>query len=50
MERMYCHQSKLYQHGITIALKALDHAFGVKKVFAVSLQALSGGDTQASLH
>jgi aspartate-semialdehyde dehydrogenase len=28
--------------GITIALKALDNAFGVKKVFAVSLQALSG--------
>lgn len=28
--------------GLTIALKALDHAFGVKKVFAVSLQALSG--------
>ena len=28
--------------GLTIALKALDLAFGVKKVFAVSLQALSG--------
>jgi aspartate-semialdehyde dehydrogenase len=28
--------------GLTIALKALDVAFGVKKVFAVSLQALSG--------
>lgn len=28
--------------GLTIALKALDSAFGVKKVFAVSLQALSG--------
>jgi len=28
--------------GLTIALKALDDAFGVKKVFAVSLQALSG--------
>lgn len=28
--------------GLTIALKALDIAFGVKKVFAVSLQALSG--------
>lgn len=28
--------------GLTIALKALDNAFGVKKVFAVSLQALSG--------
>jgi aspartate-semialdehyde dehydrogenase len=28
--------------GLTIALKALDQAFGVKKVFAVSLQALSG--------
>ena len=28
--------------GLTIALKALDHAFGVQKVFAVSLQALSG--------
>ena len=28
--------------GMTIALKALDNAFGVKKVFAVSLQALSG--------
>ncbi len=28
--------------GITIALKALDEAFGVKKVFMVSLQALSG--------
>ena len=28
--------------GLTIALKALDHAFGVKQVFAVSLQALSG--------
>jgi aspartate-semialdehyde dehydrogenase len=28
--------------GITIALKALDDAFGVKKVFMVSLQALSG--------
>jgi len=28
--------------GITIALKALDKAFGVKKVFMVSLQALSG--------
>jgi aspartate-semialdehyde dehydrogenase len=28
--------------GLTIALKALDEAFGVKKVFAVSLQALSG--------
>jgi aspartate-semialdehyde dehydrogenase len=28
--------------GLTIALKALDGAFGVKKVFAVSLQALSG--------
>lgn len=28
--------------GLTVALKALDHAFGVKKVFAVSLQALSG--------
>jgi aspartate-semialdehyde dehydrogenase len=27
---------------MTIALKALDDAFGVKKVFAVSLQALSG--------
>ncbi|MGB8981279.1 MAG: aspartate-semialdehyde dehydrogenase, partial [Anaerolineales bacterium] len=27
--------------GLTIALKALDEAFGVKKVFAVSLQALS---------
>jgi aspartate-semialdehyde dehydrogenase len=28
--------------GLTIALKALDGAFGVKKVFAVSMQALSG--------
>lgn len=28
--------------GLTIALKALDNAFGLKKVFAVSLQALSG--------
>jgi len=28
--------------GLTIALKALDEAYGVKKVFAVSLQALSG--------
>ena len=28
--------------GLTIALKALDETFGVKKVFAVSLQALSG--------
>jgi aspartate-semialdehyde dehydrogenase len=28
--------------GLTIVLKALDQAFGVKKVFAVSLQALSG--------
>ena len=28
--------------GLTMALKALDDAFGVKKVFAVSLQALSG--------
>src|SRR5687767_13963672 len=28
--------------GLTIALKALDNAFGVNKVFAVSLQALSG--------
>jgi aspartate-semialdehyde dehydrogenase len=28
--------------GLTIALKALDNAFGVKKVFATSLQALSG--------
>src|SRR5688572_24307368 len=28
--------------GLTIAIKALDNAFGVKKVFAVSLQALSG--------
>jgi aspartate-semialdehyde dehydrogenase len=28
--------------GLTIALKALDDAFGVRKVFAVSLQALSG--------
>jgi aspartate-semialdehyde dehydrogenase len=28
--------------GLTIALKALDNAFGVKKVFAVSMQALSG--------
>ena len=28
--------------GLTIALKVLDEAFGVKKVFAVSLQALSG--------
>src|SRR5215813_14241554 len=28
--------------GLAIALKALDNAFGVKKVFAVSLQALSG--------
>jgi aspartate-semialdehyde dehydrogenase len=28
--------------GLTIALKALDNGFGVKKVFAVSLQALSG--------
>jgi aspartate-semialdehyde dehydrogenase len=28
--------------GLTIALKALDKAFSVKKVFAVSLQALSG--------
>ncbi|MHB8778536.1 MAG: aspartate-semialdehyde dehydrogenase [Anaerolineales bacterium] len=28
--------------GLTIALKALDEFFGVKKVFAVSLQALSG--------
>ncbi len=28
--------------GLTIALKALDDSFGVKKVFAVSLQAVSG--------
>ncbi|MBI3161722.1 MAG: aspartate-semialdehyde dehydrogenase [Chloroflexi bacterium] len=28
--------------GLTVVLKALDDAFGVKKVFAVSLQALSG--------
>ncbi|MCC6299677.1 MAG: aspartate-semialdehyde dehydrogenase [Anaerolineales bacterium] len=28
--------------GLTVALKALDDAFGVKNVFAVSLQALSG--------
>ncbi len=28
--------------GLTIALKALDESFGVKKVFMVSLQALSG--------
>jgi aspartate-semialdehyde dehydrogenase len=28
--------------GLTIALKALDNTFGVKKVFAVSMQALSG--------
>lgn len=28
--------------GLTIALKALDDSFGVKRVFAVSLQALSG--------
>ncbi len=28
--------------GLTVALKALDDAFSVKKVFAVSLQALSG--------
>ncbi len=28
--------------GLTVALKALDEAFGVRKVFAVSLQALSG--------
>lgn len=28
--------------GLTIALKALDSAFGLKQVFAVSLQALSG--------
>ncbi|HEY9152839.1 MAG TPA: aspartate-semialdehyde dehydrogenase [Anaerolineales bacterium] len=28
--------------GLTVALKALDDSFGVKKVFAVSLQALSG--------
>ena len=28
--------------GLTVALKALDDALGVKKVFAVSLQALSG--------
>ena len=28
--------------GLTVALKALDDAFGVEKVFAVSLQALSG--------
>jgi aspartate-semialdehyde dehydrogenase len=28
--------------GLTVALKAMDDAFGVKKVFAVSLQALSG--------
>jgi aspartate-semialdehyde dehydrogenase len=28
--------------GLTVALKVLDNAFGVKKVFAVSLQALSG--------
>jgi aspartate-semialdehyde dehydrogenase len=28
--------------GLTVALKALDDAIGVKKVFAVSLQALSG--------
>jgi len=28
--------------GLTVALKALDDAFGVKRVFAVSLQALSG--------
>jgi len=28
--------------GLTVVLKALDDAFGVKKVFAVSMQALSG--------
>lgn len=28
--------------GLTVALKALDDVFGVKKVFVVSLQALSG--------
>jgi aspartate-semialdehyde dehydrogenase len=28
--------------GLTVALKALDDAFGVRKVFAVSMQALSG--------
>ncbi|MBI5353327.1 MAG: aspartate-semialdehyde dehydrogenase [Chloroflexi bacterium] len=28
--------------GLTVALKALDDSFGVKKVFAVSLQALTG--------
>ncbi|MCX6055345.1 MAG: aspartate-semialdehyde dehydrogenase [Chloroflexi bacterium] len=28
--------------GMTVALKALDDAFGVRKVFAVSMQALSG--------
>ncbi|MGA7195301.1 MAG: aspartate-semialdehyde dehydrogenase [Anaerolineales bacterium] len=28
--------------GLTVALKALDDSFGVKKVFAVSMQALSG--------
>jgi aspartate-semialdehyde dehydrogenase len=28
--------------GLTVALKALDEAFGVKRIFAVSLQALSG--------
>src|SRR5512133_942940 len=28
--------------GLTVALKAIDDAFGVKKVFAVSMQALSG--------
>ncbi|MBI4760490.1 MAG: aspartate-semialdehyde dehydrogenase [Chloroflexota bacterium] len=28
--------------GLTVALKALDNAFGLKRVFAVSLQALSG--------
>jgi len=28
--------------GLTVALKALDNSFGVKKVFAVSMQALSG--------
>ncbi len=28
--------------GLTVALKALDDSFGVKRVFAVSLQALSG--------
>ena len=28
--------------GLTVALKALDDSFGVKKIFAVSLQALSG--------